>query len=521
MQTYRKTYPTLSRVTAPLILILSYLGTVVGTIQFSQAADRNIVFFITDDESPTLGCYGDTKARTPAIDALAADGMVFRNAFATTASCSASRSVILSGLHNHKNGQFGHQHDFHKFSTFDNVASLALPRVLAQSGYRTAQIGKYHVGPEFVYRFDEYLQGQERNPVQMAENCRKFISAQDDRPFFLYFAVADPHRGGQDDETSKLQFKPNLFGNKPMRRSYPKVHETFFEPEDVIVPPFLSDTPETRAELAQYYQSCSRVDQGFAKLVEILKEAGVYDKTLIVFTSDHGMAFPGAKTTVYEAGLRVPFVVRNPYSSVRGESTQAMVSHIDIAPTLLDFAGGLDSATNGPKNWVDPKTILVQEHRDTRDNHSGPFQFKSYHGRSWLHVLDDPKSSHWQTVFASHTFHEIQMYYPMRVVRDENYKLIWNIAHPLPFPFASDLWTASSWQAQYQKGPDAKYGMKSVQEYIQRPEFELYDMKSDPNESKNLASDPAFGSILENYKKTLRKHQDEMEDPWKIKWDYE
>ena len=117
------------------------------------AAERNVLFIITDDESPTLGCYGDPVAVTPAIDAVAADGLIFRNAFATTASCSASRSVVMSGLHNHRNGQFGHQHAYHKFASFHDVVSLALPRVMQRAGYRTGQIGKYHVAPEAVYHY--------------------------------------------------------------------------------------------------------------------------------------------------------------------------------------------------------------------------------------------------------------------------------------------------------------------------------------------------------------------------------
>jgi hypothetical protein len=96
-----------------------------------RAAERNIVVFVTDDESPTLGCYGDPVAVTPAVDALAADGTLFENAFATTASCSASRAVILSGLQNHANGQYGHQHDFHKFASWYDVVSLSLPQCLA------------------------------------------------------------------------------------------------------------------------------------------------------------------------------------------------------------------------------------------------------------------------------------------------------------------------------------------------------------------------------------------------------
>ena len=485
-------------------------------------AEKNIVFFITDDESPTLGCYGDKVARSPHIDALAADGTLFLNAFATTASCSASRSVVMSGLHNHKNGQFGHQHDFHKFASFHNVVSLALPRVIANAGYRTAQIGKYHVAPEEVYRFETYLKGPTRNAVQMAENCRAYITDKsDDRPFFLYFATSDPHRGGGKDADSQLELKPDLFGNRPRDGSHAGVKEQFFDPAEVPIPAFLSDTPETREELAQYYQSCARIDQGLGRLVSILKDADLYDKTLIVFTSDHGMAFAGGKTTVYEGGLRVPFVVRNPYESKRGIRSEAMISHIDITPSLLDFAGGLNAKTNGPTKLVDANAYWRERGENLKENRGGRFTFNSFHGKSWIRTLGDPRAVHWDTVFASHTFHEIQMYYPMRVVRDKEYKLIWNIAHGLPYPFASDLWAASSWQAQFKKGKDAPYGQKTVDQYIHRPRFELFHIASDPHETTNLAEDPEYAEILKKYQQTLKDFQKRMHDPWILKWTYE
>ena len=279
----------------------------------SWGAEKNIIFFITDDQSPTLGCYGDPIAKTPAIDNLAQDGTVFLNAFATTASCSASRSVVMSGLHNHANGQYGHQHSFHKFSSFFNVIGLSLPQNLTKAGYRTGHIGKYHVSPEEVFRFETYLKGSTRNAVDMAEKSKEFIVEKSDQPFFLYFAPSDPHRGGGTDMNSKNKLKPDLFGNKPNRQSHTGVKEVFYDPQQVPIPSFLPDTSETREELAQYYQSVSRIDQGLARLIEILKEADLFEKTMIVFTSDHGMAFAGGKTTVYEGGLKVPFVVRNPY----------------------------------------------------------------------------------------------------------------------------------------------------------------------------------------------------------------
>ena len=485
------------------------------------AAEKNIVFFITDDESPTLGCYGDPIASSPGIDALAADGTMFLNAFATTASCSASRSVVMSGLHNHKNGQYGHQHHFHKFASFHNVVSLSLPRVLANEGYRTGHIGKYHVAPEEVYHFEAYMKADGRNAVKMAEECRDFITASDDRPFFLYFGTSDPHRGGGNDKTSKQNLKPNLFGNKANKGSFPDVEEVFFEPDKVVIPAFLTDTPETREELAQYYQSCARIDQGVVRLVSILKEAGLYEKTLIVFTSDHGMAFSGGKTTVYEGGLKVPFVVRNPYNKNRGVKSTAMISHIDITPSLLDFAGGLDPKTNGPKKLVDANKYWRQRGEALKENRSGNHKFTSYHGKSWIPILGDANANHWETVFASHTFHEIQMYYPMRVVRDKKYKLIWNIAHGLPYPFASDLWAASSWQAQFEKGMEAPYGKKTVGQYINRPQFELYHIAEDPHEEVNLAEDTRYKEVLEEYKATLKKFQKKMHDPWIMKWKYE
>ncbi|MEL6107433.1 MAG: sulfatase, partial [Planctomycetota bacterium] len=488
----------------------------------ANATERNVIFIITDDESPTLGCYGDKAARTPAIDAIAKDGLVFLNAFATTASCSASRSVVMSGLHNHRNGQFGHQHHYHKFASFHDVVSLALPRVMKRAGYRTAHIGKYHVAPETVYEFETYLKANSRSTVEMANKCERFLTdRQDDRPFFLYFGTSDPHRGGGVDETSERKLKPNLFGNKPNRGAFPGVDETFFDPADVTIPPFLPDTPETREELAQYYQSCSRVDRGVARLVEILKAAGLYDKTMIVFTSDHGMAFAGGKTTVYEGGLRVPFVVRDPYQSRRGVKSKAMISHIDITPSLLDFAGGLDRKKNAPKRPVDAKAFWTERDEALKENRNGNKPFKSYHGRSWMHVLANPDETHHETIMASHTFHEIQMYYPMRVVRDDQYKLIWNIAHPLPYPFASDLWAASSWQAQLAKGNQAPYGQMTVGRYVQRPEFELYDMRKDPNESTNLAESTGHADILERYKATLKSMQRQYDDPWVMKWEYE
>lgn len=481
------------------------------------AAEKNIVFYIADDMSPELGCYGNKAIKTPHMDALAADGCLFTNAYATTASCSASRSVVMTGLHNHANGQYGHQHDTGHFSCYANTVSLALPQVMKAAGYRTGIFGKHHVAPLAIFSYDVMVQEKGRNTVQLAESARAFITAKSDQPFIAYIATGDPHRGGQDFED--VPGKPNPFGNKPKRGSFPGVDEVFYEPGDVTVPHFLPDTVECRAELAQYYQSVSRVDTGLGHLVKMLKEGRLYEKTLIIVTSDHGMAFPGGKTTVYEPGLKVPLIVRNPYTQKRGVRNDALVSHVDLTPTMLDFAGGLDRAKNAPFKPVDADAFWAARNLETGENRGK--RYTSYHGRSWLDILDKEDDPTREALFASHTFHEVQMYYPMRVIRDRNYKLIWNIAHPLPYPFASDLWSASTWQAQWKKGMDAPYGKKTVGQYIHRPEFELFDIRYDPDETKNLASDPAHAKLLEDYEARLRKFQESMGDPWALKWKYE
>jgi len=444
----------------------------------------NIVLFVSDDHGlDALGCYGNPVIKTPNLDALAAEGSRFTNAFCTSASCSASRSVILTGLYNHANGQYGHQHDYHHFITFHNIKSL--PVLLTEAGYRTARVGKYHVAPEEVYRFETVLKANSRNPVEMAEKSRPFLNADDDRPFFLYFCTSDPHRGG--GTADELPHKPDRFGNKPQGR--PGVETVRYDPKDVIVPPFLPDIPTCRAELAQYYQSCSRIDQGVGRLITALKDTRQYDNTVFIYISDNGVAFPGAKTTLYEPGMNLPCIVRVPGQKKKNITCDALVNFADLTPTILDIAGAMPNETK-------------------------------FHGRSFKSVIQQQHPAGWDETYASHTFHEITMYYPMRVVRRRKYKLIWNIAYPLPYPFSTDTWAAPTWQATLNRG-DKFYGKRTVDAYLHRPKFELYDLENDPDEVNNLANNPQHSNVLEQLKKKLMAFQKRTKDPWILKWQYD
>lgn len=442
----------------------------------ATAAAQNVVLMVSDDQGLDMGCYGNTAIKTPNMDRLAAEGTRFSHAFCTTASCSASRSVILTGLYNHANGQFGHAHGFHDFTTHAWVQSL--PMLLSRAGYRTCIIGKYHVQPREVYPFDEFankgILGGARNPVGMAANAEAFIRSEDDRPFFLYFCTVDPHRAQVG------------FAND---QEYPGVTPVTYDPADVIVPPFLPDRPEVREELAEYYQSVSRVDQGLGRLMEVLKETGHWDDTLFIYISDNGIPFPGAKTTLYDAGMHLPMLMRSPKHSRAGSVCKAMVTWADITPTILDYTGA-----KGPDY---------------------PLQ-----GRSFLNVLDQPDAEGWDEIYASHTFHGVSEYYPMRVVRTRRYKYILNIAHPLPFPFASDLYASPTWQGVLKRG-DAMYGRRRVEDYIHRPKHELYDLKEDPHEVHNLADDAEHAKVLKELQSKLKDWQKRTKDPWVYKYEYE
>ena len=473
----------------PKLLFVMIAITIIGcsdkqkeVAQVTKSNQPNVILFVADDHgTDAIGAYGNPVIKTPNLDQLAAEGVKFTNAYCTSASCAASRSVILSGKFGHATGSYGHVHDYHHFSTYDTETSL--PIIMEKAGYETARIGKYHVAPEKVYHFNQVLEADPRNTVEMADACADVLKS--DKPFFLYFCTDDPHRG-QPFEPEQWD-TPNNFGNKT--EGYKGVETITYKPEDVLVPSFLPDTKQTREEIAQYYQSISRIDQGFGKLMKMLQDTGKADNTIVIYISDNGMAFPGAKTTVYEPGIKLPCIIKDPLKNIKGATNNAMISWVDLTPTILDMAK------------IDYKKA-------------------DFHGKSFNSILEKTNPKGWDEVYASHTFHEITMYYPMRVVRNKNYKLIWNIAWRLEYPFASDLWASSTWQSIYRNDIE-NFGPRKVQDFLFRAEFELYDLKKDPDELNNLATNKEFKETLESMKTKLKKFQKDTSDPWMIMWGHD
>ncbi len=186
--------------------------------------------------------------------------------------------------------------------------------------------------------------------------------------------------------------------------------------------------------------------------------------------------------------MHLPCIFRIPSQKNKGIACDALVNYADLAPTILDLAG-------------------VPMH-------------SQFQGKSFKPVLEQEKTKGWDETYASHTFHEITMYYPMRVARERKYKLIWNIAYKLDYPFATDIWDSAAWQGVLES-KSKYYGKRTVDAYLQRAEFELYDLENDPDEVKNLADDPKHKDTLDSLKNKLKEFQKRTRDPWIIMWEHQ
>ena len=213
--------------------------------------------------------------------------------------------------------------------------------------------------------------------------------------------------------------------------------------------------------------------------------------------------------------MKLPLVVRAPDAARRGIASDAMISWTDFTPTLLDFAGV--KQVLAPPLLVGERGDDAPPERTKKAQPPVPYEF---HGRSFRATLDGEKHEGWDEVYASHTFHEVTMYYPMRAIRTGRYKLILNLAHELPFPFASDLYESATWQSVKDSG-GSRYGRRLLSDFIHRPRYELYDLEKDPDEAVNVASDPAYRAAFDELSAKLKAFQTRTRDPWVSKYLHE
>ncbi|KAI6780260.1 uncharacterized protein J7T54_003039 [Emericellopsis cladophorae] len=470
-----------------------------------ESPRRNILFLIADDLGKCLPCYGAKGLNTPNIDKLAATGTVFDNAFTSTASCSASRTVMYTGLHPHENGQYGLMGGVNHYQSFDHIQSGAL--LFNSLGYQTGIIGKVHVGPPSVFPWAVREESETRNVAWTAERAETFFqeTQASEKPFFLTVGYVDPHR----DITTR-----GGFGNQEDCKG--TFTASNIQLDQVEIPDWLTDVEETRQEYVEYYKAIERLDHGIGLMLDALDRQGLTDSTLVVLCSDNGPPFINSKTTLYDAGVRLPFIVRQPGASAAGTRNPNMISYIDILPTFLDWAGA-PSDLSAPVEAA-PGQIHTMETR--------PPPHPKRLGRSFLSILGREEhldALEWQQeVFGSHTFHEIHNYWPTRFLRTKRFKYHRNIAWQLDFPFASDLYASLSLegirkQSTAQTGGDVMVGARSLRQYIKRPVEELYDMEADSLEVNNVADKEEFRGVLEQMRARVEAWQFQTGDPWLLR----
>ncbi len=440
----------------------------------TSPARPNVLFITSDDLGLQLGCYGDTVIETPHLDALAASGVQFDVAYVAQASCSPSRSAMFTGLYPHANGQYGLTAGGY-FALHPHLQDATIPNILKRAGYRTGIIGKLHVAPGNSFKFD-YHGGSHIDALDIklvAERASKFMAQSGDRPFFLMVNYTDPHAyrpGGT---------KSNTIGDWSFRDQVKGIPETLVEPSEETVLPFQRiDSPEQRRRVAGYYNSVKRLDIGVGLLLETLTRHGHDDNTLVIFIGDHGPPFDRGKASSYEGSLRIPFLVRWP-GVTKPKRSSAMVSTVDILPTILDAAGATGDV--------------------------------EMHGRSLRPVLEHADAP-WREYLAGEDHVHGPPWYPQRAIRDARYKLIHNLlagkARPTPF-VDGDIGYVTSREDRYAGTPVRA----AFDTYFDPPEFELYDLEKDPWEFHNLAGKAEYAEVEKRMKAALKAWRHETDDP--------
>ncbi|XP_017272297.1 N-sulphoglucosamine sulphohydrolase [Kryptolebias marmoratus] len=489
---------------------------------------RNVLLIIADDAGFETEVYNNSVVHTPHLLSLARRSVVFSNAFTSVSSCSPSRSAILTGLPQHQNGMYGLHQGVHNFNSFDGVQSL--PLLLSRANVHTGIIGKKHVGPGSVYPFDFAYTEENNSVLQVGRNItrikllvRKFFQThkeeaskqrqhneektsnsgdtkEEERPFFLYVAFHDTHRCGHSQPQYGAFCEKFGNGETGMGR-IPDWTPVYYTSDQVKVPHFVPDTPASQADLAAQYTTVSRLDQGIGLVLQELRDAGYENDTLIIYSSDNGIPFPNGRTNLYDSGTAEPMLVSSPEHRERwGDTSQAFVSLLDITPTILDWF-----------SLPYPSYSLP----------GSPAMLVHLTGRSLLPALITEPSS-WHTVFSSQSLHEVTMYYPIRSVHQGAYHLLQNLHYRMPFPIDQDLYVSPTFQDLLNRTrlQQPTHWFKTLDQYYYRERWELFDTRNDPLETRNLASDPSYSSVLQNLKQLLQKWQWDTADPWVCGPDY-
>lgn len=417
------------------------------------SARPHILMIISHDTGRHLGCYGADVA-TPNLDRLASEGIRFDQSFCVAAQCSPSRTTLMTGRYPHINGMIGLAHLGWKL----NEGERCLPHYLNEAGYETHLFGFQHESVKTESEIKRRLGYQHYHPTpknfivtEVAPLVTEFLAAQQgrptDQPFFAMVGVEETHR----------VFELPIY--------------TPDDPAALRLPPYLPDTPGVREDMAWFNGTVKALDQGVGMILTALEQSGLAEETLVIYTTDHGIAFPRAKGMSFDPGLETGLIMRWPGRIPAGSVAKEMVTHLDLLPTILDLIG-----------VAAPATVNLD-------------------GTSYLpRLLGQPYAPREQ-FFVEMTWHD--RYNPHRGIRTSRYKYVRNYDPTQTLIYVPlDIHSGPSGRGL----PPEYYGLR-------RPPEELYDLAADPLEQTNQAENPAYQAVLRQLREQVLRWMHMTDDP--------
>lgn len=440
-----------------VVLAIAFISCQSNNKQSEKVNDLrpNVLLIVVEDASPHVGCYGETAISTPNIDALAKGGVKFKKAFVSAPVCSAARSAMMAGMYQYSLGAHNHRSQrnegkggvtnavYHPSFEVSNVVRL-LPEIFEDQGYYVTNGGEKIEGQlgktdyNFVFNDNLYHSGD-------------WTKHKPGQPFFAQIQLS-----GGKNRGAKVDNPVN--------------------PANVVLPPYYPDDEVIRKDWAQYLNSWIHVDNKVGEIVKRLKDEGVYDNTILVFMTDHGISHVRGKQFLYEDGIQIPLIISYPREKLTGERAD-LVNHIDIGPTLLDLCDiSIPEIAQG-------KALFVDNYQE---------QEYIYSGRDRCDETVDV----------------------IRAVRNKKYKYIRNFypyrTHTQPSQYKDGKEIVQQMRKLHDEG-----ALNELQDQVftkTRPSEELYDLENDPFETINLASIENHSSTLLKFRNELFSHMNDVND---------
>lgn len=441
-----------------------------GACERGVPQQPNILVAISDDQSwMHTSINGDPVVKTPVFDRVARSGILFTQAFCAAPNCSPSRAAMFTGQHIWRLGAAANlggplDKDYPVYP--DMLETLGYHVGFTGKGWQPGNVRECRrlrnpAGPAY---------NRARDPVA---NFEAFLDDKpDDQPFCFWFGSFDPH----------YPFDAGSGREKGM------------DPQRVVLPPFLPDITRLRERMLDYYMEVERFDRHVGRMLEVLESRGELDNTLVIVTSDNGADLPRGKLNLYDFGTRMPLAVSWPTRIEAGRVVEDLVNLIDFAPTFVELAGGQPTADMNGRSLVD---VLLSK----RSGRVDP-------GRDHVYLARERHSPYRQGNVS----------YPSRAIRTHEYLYIRN--------FQPDRWPAGDppYYADSGAHPMLRPVILGLRDegtqpelyrlcYAKRPAEELYDLRIDPDQIRNVADSLGYRSVREEMWTRLKEYLETTGDP--------